>query len=132
MAGTYRRGTEEDILPEWKNKKERNDSIQLYALLAEHQSDYSIDDRLKVCYMFAVEGNMAEVSRKTGISYDCMKEWKKQEWWPVALAECRKRKQDELDSMLTKVIHDAIGQVADRVAEGDYSVGKTERKFGFR
>jgi hypothetical protein len=119
-----RPGTEDEVLHEWKSDREKNKTNQLYVLLADHQSKYSLDARLKACYLFAIEGNMAEVQRKTGIPYETLKDWKDQEWWPVALAECRKRKQDELDSMLSQVIHDAVGKVADRIAEGDFFVGK--------
>lgn len=108
--------------------KERERNAQLYQLLAEHQSAYSIDDRLKACMLYAAEGNMAEVSRKTGLAYDTLKDWKTYEWWPVALDWCRRHKQDELDGMLTGVIQDAVLEVADRIKEGDWVVKKDGSK----
>lgn len=105
-------------------QKEREEGTQLYQLLADHHSTFSIDDRLKVCMLYATEGNMAEVSRKTGIGYETLKDWKTYDWWPVALDWCRRHKQDELDGLLTGVIQDAVYAVADRIKEGDYTVKK--------
>lgn len=105
-------------------KREKEQEAQLYQLLADHASPYSVDDRLKACMLYAAEGNMAEVSRKTGLEYQTLKTWKTYEWWPVALDWCRRHKQDELDGMLTGVIQDAVLEVADRIKEGDWIVKK--------
>jgi len=111
---------------------ENKNATELYVLLAEHKSTYSIDDRLSAVMLYAAEGNLAEVARKTNIPYYTVKDWKECEWWPVALSECRKRKQDELDSMFTNVIHEAIGQASDRIRNGDYYVAKTAPSSEFR
>lgn len=100
-------------------------ATELFVLLAEHRSSYSVDDRLRVAMLYVAEGNMKEVMRKTGINYETLKSWKVCEWWPLAVAECRKRKQDELDGNLTKTIHIAMGEVLDRIQNGDSLLGKT-------
>ena len=105
---------------------ENKQTTALFVLLAEHHSKYSVDDRLRTAMLYVAEGNMKEVSRKTGIAYDTVKSWKETEWWPLAVAECRKRKQDELDSLLTNTIHTAMDQVMDRVHKGDHFVGKMD------
>ena len=46
--------------------------------------------------------------------------------WNLAVAECRKRKQDELDGNLTQTIHIAMGEILDRIQNGDSVVGKTD------
>ena len=112
-------GDEENVSDYNKN------ATELFVLLAEHRSKFSVDDRLRVAMLYVAEGNMAEVSRKTGIEYTTLRDWKQTEWWPLAIAECRKRKQDELDGNLTQTIHIAIGEVLDRIQNGDSVVGKT-------
>ncbi len=107
--------------------KKRDTGTELYLLLADHNSDYSVDDRLKVVMMYNAEGNLTEIARKTGIPYYTIKDWKrKTDWWPLAVQECKKHKQEELDRILTKVIHKTIVEMSDRIDNGDYSVKKME------
>ena len=103
---------------------ENRDATELYVLLAEHKSTYSIEDRLKAVMLYAAVGNMAEVSRQVNMPYYTIKDWRECEWWPIALNECRKRKQDELDGKLTSIIDEANNQIVDRLQQGDYYVAK--------
>lgn len=100
----------------------------LYNLMAMHKSVYSIDDRLKACYLYVVEGNLKEVSRKTGVKYETLKTWKESNWWPAAVLECKKRKEQELDGMFTKVIDASLDQLTDRIKNGDFYIKKMEPK----
>lgn len=105
---------------------EEKRTTELYNLLADHTSTYSIDDRLRACMLYATEGNMKEVERRTLIPYETLKSWVKMEWWPVALQESRKRHQDKLDSKFTQVIHKTLDQIYDRVEKGDWISKKME------
>lgn len=101
-------------------------TLELYNLLADHSSQYSIDDRLKVATLFATEGNLKEVSRITNVNYETVKSWQRLSWWDVAVQEARRRHQDSLDSKFTKLIHKTLDQIYDRVTEGDIVIKKME------
>lgn len=93
---------------------------EMYYLIAEHHSLYSVDDRIKAAMLYASEGNLAAVARQMEIKYDTIRMWKDTPWWPLAVNECRDKKQDELDAMLSKVIYDAVNEISDRVQKGDF------------
>lgn len=99
-------------------------SAALYNLLALHASQYSIDDRIKACMLYAAEGNMAEVARKTQVPREVLKDWQTKDWWPVALRTCQDLKQEELDGMFSKIIDVATEKVLDRIENGDFVIKK--------
>lgn len=102
---------------------------RLYDALAAEKSPFSDDERLKVAAMYVTEGNLAKVSRETKISLPTLHRWKDStSWWPLAIAEFRRRKQDELDAEFSKVIHSAVAEVADRIIEGDWVMLKDGTK----
>lgn len=107
-----------------ESEQSARDRTELYYLLAEHHSRFSIDDRIKAAMLYATDGNLAAVSRKMDLVYDTLKDWKCQPWWPLAVRECRDKKQDELDAMLSKVVFEAINEISDRVREGDFIAKK--------
>lgn len=107
-----------------ESKQSARDRTELYYLLAEHHSKFSIDDRIKASMLYATEGNLAAVGRMMEINYDTVKDWKCQPWWPLAVRECRDKKQDELDSQLSKVVFEAINEISDRVRLGDFIAKK--------
>ena len=120
---------EKDAKKEEKYRKKRSVRLseaanatrtELYYLMAEHHSLYSVDDRIKAAMLYAMEGNLSAVARKMEINYDTIRMWKDTPWWPLAVNECRDKKQDELDSMLSKVIFNAVNEIADRVQKGDF------------
>lgn len=112
-----------------ENADERiQEGAELYNLLSQHSSHYSVDDRLKACALYVAEGNLMAVSRKTGVKYETLKTWKEQSWWPAAAKEFRIRKQEELDGLMSDVIHAAVDEVADRIRKGDWYIKKMEPK----
>ena len=119
--------TAEEVKADEEEKQQRMHT-ELFYLLAEHQSHFSVDDRIKAAMLYAAEGNLSKVSRDMEIGYETLKDWKCQPWWPLAVQECRDRKQDELDAMLSKVMFSAIEQIADRIKDGDY-VAKKDGTF---
>ena len=105
-----------------------DDNADLYNALARHKSDYTIEDRLSVVMSFITEGNLKAVSRATGMSYNTIKVWKESEWWPIALQYCHKRKDKELETKLSKIIHDSVSEISDRVKNGDWAILKDGTK----
>lgn len=105
------------------------ESSELYQIMADGKSSYSVDDRLQAVMLYVTEGNMKKVERMTSIPYVTLTSWKEQEWWPHALQFCHKRKDKELELRFSRVIHDAVSEVHDRVTKGDYQILKDGEKI---
>jgi hypothetical protein len=89
-------------------------------MMAEIGGKYSVDDRLHAVMLYITEGNMKKVETMTGIPYVTLNSWKEKEWWPAALQFCHKRKDKELELRFSRVIHDTVGEIHDRVINGDW------------
>lgn len=83
-------------------------------------SKYTPEDKIAVAATFATTGNLMKAAELHHVPYDTAKRWKqKAAWWPEILKEIRKQKQEELDGVLTNVIHSAVEALVDRIANGD-------------
>ncbi len=100
------------------------ESSELYQLVADHNSTYSVDDRLQVAMLYVTEGNMKKVEKMTGIPYMTIVGWKNSAWWQHALQYCHKRKDKELEMRFSRVIHDTVSELHDRVTNGDWQLEK--------
>lgn len=96
------------------------DKLEL-SLLYDPRSKYNPKVKVKACAYYMVYGNAAKVSKLINIPAHTIRKWKSEaEWWQPTLQWLRKQKQDELDSMLTTVIHSAVNEIHDRLKGGDY------------
>jgi len=80
-------------------------------------------EEIKIAYIanYIATGTMREASRLTGIPEDIAKNWKSQSsWWEPTVAKVRKQKQDELDAVLTSIVHETTDHIKDRIKYGDY------------
>ncbi len=112
-----------------KKKQLAKESSELYQVIANHNSSYSVDDRLNVAMLYVTEGNMKKVSSMTEIPYVTLDSWKRTNWWPEALKFCHKRKDQELEQKFSKVIHDTVNEIHDRVINGDWKLDKSGDKI---
>ena len=89
------------------------------------QAHYTAEQKISAVTYYAITGSIYKSSQYTAIPEGTISKWKNESpWWPEALAQVRKRKQDELDSVLTGIIDDATKEVVDRIANGDEVVDK--------
>lgn len=96
------------------------DKLEL-SLLYDPRSKYNPKQKVKACAYYMVYSNASQVERMTKIPAHTVRKWKSEaEWWQPTLQWLRKQKQDELDSMLTGVIHSAVDEIKDRLDKGDY------------
>lgn len=108
-----------------ENKQQlAKESSELYQVMAEIGGKYSVDDRLHAVMLYVTEGNMKKVEKMTGIPYVTLTSWKETPWWPMALQFCHKRKDKELELRFSRVIHDTVSEIHDRVVNGDWAVLK--------
>lgn len=102
----------------------------------DHQlSPYSVQQKLMAVTMWSVLGNMAEVSRRTGIDQNVIKYWKNHtEWWKEAIARIRLQRNEKFDAKLTAGMDRLMDEILDRVDNGDEVVLKDgssrRRKLG--
>lgn len=104
------------------------DEQQLQIDLAElysPNSKYTPEQKVNAAMAYVLTGTIKATAKKIGMPQQTLNEWKlKATWWDDTVAECRKRKQDELDARYTVLIHEIIEQVQDRVINGDTKVSR--------
>lgn len=100
--------------------------------LNDKRSKYSVREKLQTVTMWAVLGNIAEVSRRTGVAKDTIKYWKNEtEWWGEAIERIKLQRNEKLDADITRAIDMSMGELADRIKKGDEVIlkdGSTARK----
>lgn len=84
----------------------------------------SLEDRVTACMTYFLTGSYTKTAKAVGASYATILKWKDMEWWMPTLLICKKKKQEELDIVLTTCIHSAIGQLSDRISEGDSKLNR--------
>jgi len=63
--------------------------------IASPGSYYTAEERTEAVVQYAIKGNMAAVSRATGITATTLSDWSKKDWWHSLLNEVRSQKADE-------------------------------------
>lgn len=109
--------------------KEETIKLELKDLYVSH-SRYTPEEKIRAVMIYVMTGTIKASAKKAGIPQQTMQHWKQHaEWWEDTVRECRKKKQDELDSMYTNLIHEVVGQVQDRVLNGDTKVDKNGNQY---
>ena len=104
------------------------DELELAQLYSPH-SQYKPQDKVKACAYYMVYGNSKEVSKRTGLPDYTVRRWKANaDWWIPTMAWLKKQRQDELDVMLTNIIHEASEGILDRMKNGDTVLNKHGEK----
>lgn len=81
---------------------------------------YTPEEKIGAVMAYMVTGTSRKASRICGVPEGTIRWWKARSlWWDSTMAECRRKKQDELDAMTTNVIHKAVEQIEDRVQNGN-------------
>lgn len=92
-------------------------------------SPYTPETKVQAVMAFLVTGNSKSAEVYCGVKSDIIRKWKTQsEWWPQVMQECRKKKQDELDANYTALLHQVVGQLSDRIENGDEVITKNGDK----
>ena len=91
---------------------------------------YTPEEKIQAVMAYMTTGTSRKASKLCGIPEGTIRWWKARSlWWDSTMAECRKKKQDELDAMTTDVIHSAIGQLQDRITDGDTKFTKEGAQY---
>jgi hypothetical protein len=82
-------------------------------------SKYTTEDKLQAAMAYLITGNAVDASKVCGIPRETIRDWTRETWWADFLGECRKEKNEELDAAFTDILHRAVGEVKDRITNGD-------------
>lgn len=88
--------------------------------LYEGTTKYTPADKLAALTAYLITGSFEKASTHCAVPAQTIKSWKnKSEWWPALSAEIKKEKNDELEGMLTGILHKGLEDVIDRLEKGD-------------
>ena len=88
-------------------------------------SPYTPEQKVEAAQAYLITGSSYQAQKYCGIKADVIRDWKtRSTWWPDLFIQVRKTKNDELDANFSAVIHSAVGEVADRVTNGDSKLQK--------
>lgn len=94
--------------------------------------DWTYDTKVDTCALLLQTQNSRKVADITGIPYDTVLTWQKQDWWPQVKLEVERQKRAELKTRLSGIINLALEKIEDRLNHGDYilnnKTGEIERK----
>lgn len=99
-----------------------------YSIFDHPRAHYTPDQKMSVVLAYLVTGDSKRAGKVVGIKDNTIRQMKDEcKWWPEAVMQARKMLQDRLDNLLTSIIHKSLGQLDDRVENGNWKVvGKDE------
>lgn len=84
------------------------------------RSKYTADEKFAAVMAYLVTGNSKSAAKVCNIPNATIRWWKASAaWWPDALEQCRKQKNDEIDAKITKILDKAVGNIADVLENGE-------------
>lgn len=89
---------------------------------------WSVQERLKAAMAYLITGNSLDASKVCGIPDKTIRDWTRETWWSDFIAEARKEKNDELDAAFTSILAKTVGEIKDRVENGDEVIQKDGSK----
>ena len=108
-----------------QDEPNEQDLIALYSPRAK----YTAEEKLAAVVAYVMTGTIAGVVRLTGFNRSAISQWKNySSWWPDAYRNVKKHKQEEVDGMLTSIVHAAGGGIMDRLLNGDEIIDKNGNK----
>ncbi len=94
---------------------------------------YTHDEKMVVALTYLMEGSAKATAKKTGVPRTTIRDWMTTEWWPEYYQDAKNLKNVELDSLYTQIIHKGIGELSDRLDNGDEVIlkdgSKTRKKM---
>lgn len=86
--------------------------------------------RLEVATLFAATKNVDKVSKLCDVPRHIINAWRKEPWWDNIVSQVTTQKNEELDAILTDVIHKSAETLIDRIENGEKHVDRrTKEEF---
>ena len=112
------------VPPSYQDNEEYKNDFDLKELY-DTRSPWTPEQKLGAVLAYIITGTSRGVFLHTGIPAGTVRRWKhKAAWWPDAVNQMRKRKQDEVDAKLTGALDRIIDNLVDRVDNGDVVFNK--------
>lgn len=81
---------------------------------------YTAADKIAAVVAWMVTGNVYKAQKYCGVKPDTISRWKREsEWWPILTQQVKKEKNDELEAMMTGILHENLSAIMERLEEGD-------------
>jgi len=103
---------------------EPGEELAIEELYTQNSRKYTPADKIAAATAWMVTGSASKAEAYCGIPYATINVWRKTEWWANLTAQVRKEKSDEMDAMMTGVLHKAIEAIEDRISGGDTVINK--------
>lgn len=99
-------------------------SIDLADLHTRHTM-YSPEQKIAAAQAYLITGTSVQAQKYCGVKADIIRNWKtKSTWWPDLFIQVKKQKNDELEANFTRILDTSLGQLEDRLSDGDYKLQK--------
>lgn len=112
--------TEERAVAALAREEEDFDLATLY----HPRQSYTPQQKMQAAMAYVTTGSVTSAARHCPqVGMKTISHWKnKAAWWPEAVQHCRKMKSEELDGLLTNIIHSCNDAILDRLTNGDIHV----------
>lgn len=125
MPNIKRNTEQSNKYPQKKRATSRKNNEYDYSDLYSSRAKYTAEEKLEGVTAYVMTGTTTAAAKLTGLSHQCISEWKcHATWWPDAYIHAKKLRQEEMDGVMTAVIHAAGTEVLDRVLNGDHVIDK--------
>lgn len=132
-----REGTQSQKLREYVSELSNKQVIDRLPELFEPQSDYTPEQKVQVACIWLSTGSAKEAADVTGVNHATIRDWvSRKAWWPTACDLARKVLETKLDKTLDGLLRQSLGELQDRLDNGDDIVTKdgtvVKRRVGAR
>lgn len=86
---------------------------------------YSQERKVDACTLYAVYGDLEEVSKLTSIPVQQLRLWKQEPWWIEIIKQVYVEQNENLSSRISSTLDKALIQLNDRLEHGDVYITKT-------
>jgi len=81
---------------------------------------FSMDRKVEACTLYAVYGNVEEVSKITDIPENHIRAWKQESWWIDLTKQIYIEQNENLGASINNVLDKTLEHLKDRLEHGDY------------
>ena len=92
-------------------------------------TSYSTEQKYDILEKIEIYGNLREVSRQSGVPYNTLLSWKKQEWYHSMMSDIRAAARAEMTSKMSRIVDKALAAVEDRIENGEKILNNKTGKF---
>ena len=90
--------------------------------MANHK--WSTEDKMRAAMSYLITGDTEEAGKICGIPGRTIRDWTREAWWSDMIGEARRAKNDELDAAFTFILGEVVGEIKDRIKNGDEIIQK--------